>query len=237
MGESGWLSQAAAWGVALSSPQVAQFGRYLALLLAWNERLNLTAVREPAAIEQRHFLDSLSCALVTGDLNGRAFIDVGSGAGFPGLPLKILFPQMQLTLVESVAKKTDFLLTVAADLGFDDVAVVVERAETLGQSPAHRERYDWAAARGVAEMRVLAEYLLPLCRVGGQMLAQKGSGAMAETAVAAQAIETLGGGTPHFTPVHLPGREESHYLVVIPKVAATPSAYPRRPGMPGKRPL
>jgi len=235
--EPAWIAQAAAWNLGLTAVQVAQFERYLALLLAWNERLNLTAVRQPADIQQRHFLDSLSCALVTGDLNGRSLIDVGTGAGFPGLPLKILYPQLRLTLAESVAKKTDFLLVVAAELGFDDVVVVVERAENLGQMPEHREQFDWVAARGVAEMRVLAEYLLPLCRIGGCMLAQKGAGAKTETAVADTAIHTLGGGTPQFTPVHLPGRETPHFLVVVPKVKATPDVYPRRAGVPGKRPL
>lgn len=232
-----WMVQAEAWGLTLQPEQVTQFDRFLALLLSWNERLNLTAVRQPADIQVRHFLDSLSCALATGDLNGRALIDVGTGAGFPGLPLKILYPQLRLALVESVAKKTDFLLFTAAELGFDDVVVLVERAEVLGRSPEHREQYDWAVARGVAEMRVLAEYLLPLCREGGKMLAQKGSGAVEETAVAAKAIHTLGGGSPQYTPVHLPGREAPHFLVVVPKLAVTPTAYPRRPGLPGKRPL
>ncbi|MCB8982227.1 MAG: 16S rRNA (guanine(527)-N(7))-methyltransferase RsmG [Ardenticatenaceae bacterium] len=232
-----WIEQAAAWGLALTPAQEAQFERYLALLLDWNERLNLTAVRQPTAIQQRHFLDSLSCARVTGNLNGRALIDVGSGAGFPGLPLKILFPELRLTLVESVAKKTDFLLVVAAELGLDDVQVLVERAEVLGQMPEYRAQFDWAVARGVAEMRTLAEYLLPLVRLGGWMLAQKGAGAREETVVAAAAIRTLGGGEPEFTAVPLPDRDADHFLVVVPKVAATPAAYPRRPGVPGKRPL
>lgn len=232
-----WTETAVAWGLSLTPAQLDQFDRYLALLLDWNERLNLTAVRDPLGIQQRHFLDSLSCALVTGNLRGRRLIDVGTGAGFPGLPLKILYPRLRLTLVESVAKKTDFLLAAAAELGLDDVVVLAERAETLGQSTAHREQYDWAVARGVAEMRVLAEYLLPLCRVGGHMLAQKGAGAEAETAVAATAIRTLGGGAPEFRTVQLPGRETPHFLVIVPKLAATPVAYPRRVGVPGKRPL
>ncbi|MBK8984766.1 MAG: 16S rRNA (guanine(527)-N(7))-methyltransferase RsmG [Chloroflexi bacterium] len=230
-------AQAAAWGRPLTAVQLAQFACYLALLLEWNERLNLTAVRQPEAIQQRHFLDSLTCALVTGDLNGRVLIDVGTGAGFPGLPLKILYPELQLTLVESVAKKTDFLLVVAAELGFDDVVVLVERAENLGQMGDHREQYDWAVARAVAEMRVLAEYLLPLCRVGGHMLAQKGEAAAAETAAASAAIRVLGGGAAALTPAPSVGQEKPHYLVVVPKIAPTPAVYPRRPGMPGKRPL
>lgn len=236
MDEMALAAQAAAVGLPLSATQRAQFEAYLALLLDWNGRLNLTAVRQPKDIRARHFFDSLTCALVTGDLNGRALIDIGTGAGFPGLPLKILYPELRLTLAESVAKKTDFLLVVAAELGFDDVVIAAERAEVLGQAAAHRARYDWAVARGVAEMRVLLEYLLPLCRVGGQALAQKGGKAAEETAVAAEAITILGGGVPQITLAPSPP-DRSHYLVVVPKVKATPAAYPRRPGMAGKRPL
>lgn len=236
MDEMALAAQSAVMELPLSAVQRAQFEAYLALLLDWNARLNLTAVRQPNVIRERHFFDSLTCALVTGDLNGRALIDVGTGAGFPGLPLKILYPELRLTLAESVAKKTDFLLVVAAELGFDDVVILAERAEVLGQAEAHRARYDWAVARGVAEMRVLLEYLLPLCRVGGQALAQKGENAAQETAVASEAITILGGGSPQITLAPSPP-EQPHYLVVVPKVKATPAAYPRRPGMAGKRPL
>ncbi|MFO7682404.1 MAG: 16S rRNA (guanine(527)-N(7))-methyltransferase RsmG [Chloroflexota bacterium] len=225
------------YNLSLSETQLAQFDVYLALLLTWNERLNLTAVRDPHAIQIRHFLDSLSCALVTGDLNGRSLIDVGTGAGFPGLPLKILYPDLQLTLTDSVAKKTNFLRAVVAELGLANVTVLAERAETLGQQSAHRARYDWAAARGVAEMRVLVEYLLPLCKVGGHLLAQKGENAEKETAVARQALRMLGGGSPSLQAIHLPEVEQPHYLVVVEKMRETPAAYPRQPGIPAKRPL
>lgn len=229
--------QAAAFGLALTPPQLAQFARYEELLLAWNEQLNLTAIRDPAGIRLRHFLDSLTCATVTGDLSGQRLIDVGSGAGFPGLPLKLLYPSLHLVLVESVGKKARFLKAVVADLALTGVAVLAERAELLGQQPAHREQYDWVVARSVAELRILVEYLLPLCRVGGQVLAQKGTSAAAEAAQAAPAIATLGGNTPHLTPVQLPGRDQPHYLLTIPKIHPTPAGYPRHPGLPAKRPL
>ncbi|MCA9932756.1 MAG: 16S rRNA (guanine(527)-N(7))-methyltransferase RsmG [Anaerolineales bacterium] len=225
------------WGLALSAEQTAQFARYQALLLEWNQRLNLTAVREPQAIQIRHFLDALSCARVMGEMNGRALIDVGTGAGFPGLPLKILYPDLRLTLVESIAKKAAFLEVVVNELGLTAVTVLPERAEQVGQQPAHREQYDWAVGRAVADLRVLAEYLLPLCRVNGSMLAQKGEAALAEIEVAQTAVATLGGGTPKVHTVQLPRHDRLHYLVVIPKVGLTPSRYPRRTGMPGKRPL
>ncbi|MCA9916379.1 MAG: 16S rRNA (guanine(527)-N(7))-methyltransferase RsmG [Anaerolineales bacterium] len=228
---------AEALGVSLLPEQVAQFAIYQRLLLDWNERMNLTAVRDPEEIRVRHFLDSLSCANVTGDLNGRSLIDVGTGAGFPGLPLKILYPQLRLTLVESVAKKGQFLQAVVAELALADVEIIAERAEHLGQLAQHREQYDWAVARAVAELRILVEYLLPLCRVGGAVLAQKGEGVHLELPNAETAVSLLGGGQPTVSEVLLPYREQPHYFVLIQKIGETPAKYPRRVGVPGKRPL
>ncbi len=228
---------AAALGAPLSAAQLAQFAAYEALLLAWNERIALTAIREPRQIRIRHFLDALSCAAATGPLDGQTLIDVGSGAGLPGLPLKILYPDLRLTLVDSVAKKARFLALVANELGLRDVVVVADRAEMLGQDAAHREQYDWAAARAVAELRVLAELLLPLVRVGGRALAQKGDSAAEELTAAGPAITALGGGATQRIPVRLPEAEAIHYLVTIDKIAATDPRYPRRAGIPAKRPL
>lgn len=240
MMDAAWV-QFGQWAAALGAPlqpeQIVQFQQYEALLLDWNERMNLTAVRLPTDIRIRHFLDSLSCGPVIGDLNGRSLIDIGTGAGFPGLPLKILFPQLRLTLVESVAKKGQFLQAMVDTLGLTDVTILAERAEVLGQQPQHRQQYDWAVARAVAELRVLVEYLLPLCRVGGQMLAQKGEGVHEEVEAARRAISLLGGAEPALGSITLPGREQPHYFVTIAKVGETPTAYPRRVGVPGKRPL
>jgi 16S rRNA (guanine527-N7)-methyltransferase len=224
-------------GLVLSASQLAQFERYQELLLVWNQRLNLTAVRDPAAIQVRHFLDSLSAATVTGNLSGQRLVDVGAGAGFPGLPLKILCPDMELTLVESVAKKARFLEAVVEALELAGVHVLVERAENVGRLPGHREGYDWAMARAVAPLPTLVEYLLPLCRAGGRMLAQKGPKAAAELEEASWAIKQLGGGRPELHEVHVPGLDEERAVVVVPKVASTPDRYPRRPGLPGKAPL
>lgn len=232
-----FVQETAVFGITLSPDQIEQFEQYQTLLLDWNQRMNLTAIREPRQIQQRHFLDALSCSLVTGDLNGRSLIDVGTGAGFPGLPLKILFPDLRLTLVESVAKKTRFLAAVVETLGLKDVTILPERAEILGQDTAHRAQYDWAAARAVAELRVLLEYMLPLCRVGGAVLAQKGESAAAEVAAAAGALAALGGSVQKIHPVTLPQRETVHYLVVVVKTAVTPPQYPRRVGVPTKKPL
>ena len=232
-----WVVDSERFGIGLTGGQLAQFERYQALLLEWNERVNLTAITDPAVIPIRHFLDSLSCTVVTGDLTGQSLVDVGTGAGFPGLPLKILYPGMALTLVESVGKKAEFLGVVAAELALENVTLVTERAETVGQDAAYRERFDWVAARAVAGMAVLVEYLLPLCKVGGRMLAQKGESAPEETEQAAEAIELLGGGEAALTEVELPGVENRHYLVVVEKVRPTPEKYPRRVGVPGKRPI
>ncbi|MCP4427458.1 MAG: 16S rRNA (guanine(527)-N(7))-methyltransferase RsmG [Chloroflexi bacterium] len=234
--------ETAVFDIHLTNEQLNQFARYQALLLDWNRRLNLTAIREPRQIQRRHFLDALTCATVMEWEDGRspnesALIDVGSGAGFPGLPLKILYSGSRLTLVESVAKKARFLETVVAELGLSDVTVVAERAEVLGQDPTYRGQYDWATARAVAELRTLVEYLLPFCRLGGRALAQKGKNAVIEAKAATNAIAMLGGSAPELHPIRLPQREELHYLALIEKTAETPAKYPRRAGIPAKRPL
>ncbi len=224
-------------GQALTPEQMAAFERYADLLVEWNQRANLTAITQPDDIRRKHFLDSLSCLLALQGTPIAQVVDVGSGAGFPGLPLKICRPQMHLTLVESVAKKTSFLTQVVQDLGLDGVKVLTSRAESAGQDAAHRERYDWALARAVAHLPVLAEYLLPFVRVGGFVLAQKGESALEELQESQAAIEILGGRAKAPLPVSLPGIEEGRYLVVIEKISPTPEKYPRREGMPSKRPL
>ena len=211
--------------------------RYADLLSEWNQKINLTAITTPEEIRRKHFLDSLSCMLVIKDTPTHRMIDIGTGAGFPGLPLKILHPEMHLTLVESVAKKTNFLSLIVQELGLKPVEVITERAEIVGQDPAHRERYDWAVARAVAGLTVLVEYLLPLTRVGGFALAQKGDTALEEIKAAQPAIATLGGQVRDPVQVVLPGVPEKRYLVVIEKIHPTPAQYPRRVGIPSKRPL
>jgi 16S rRNA (guanine527-N7)-methyltransferase len=233
--ESTLADTAASWGIALSDAQLAQFRLYADELRRWNERVNLTAISDPAQIAVRHFLDSLRCALLWGEAP-QSLIDIGTGAGFPGLPLKLLRPSLALTLVESVAKKAAFLEHVVAQLGLNDVTVVVGRAEALGRDPLHRERYDVATARAVAELRVLAEYCLPLCRVGGRFLAPKSERLSEELAQAERAIGLLGGALLEVAPVALPG-VEPRTIAVVEKVAPTPPAYPRAVGVPARRPL
>jgi 16S rRNA (guanine527-N7)-methyltransferase len=224
-------------GLKLTARQAAAFQRYEQLLMEWNARFNLTAVRDVEGVRTKHFLDSLTCMQAWRETPPGKLIDVGTGAGFPGIPLKIVLPAMQLTLVESVGKKADFCRLVVQELELDKVQVVQARAEDLGQQVAHREQYDWAVARAVATLPVLAEYLLPLVRVGGGMLAQKGEGGPAEAQQAERAIKLLGGCLRHLKPVHLPGIAEDRYLVIIDKIARTPPQYPRRVGLAAKKTL
>ncbi len=224
-------------GFRLNPAQLEALATYEGELLEWNTRHNLTAIRDPQEIRIKHFLDSMTCLLALRDSPAERMVDVGTGAGFPGLPLKILYPAMRLTLVESVGKKADFCRHVVKKLSLDSVDIVQERAETLGRIPAHREQYDWAVARAVATLPVLAEYLLPLVRVGGSMLAMKGESAPAEAHTAERALRILGGHLRQLVPVTLPGVAEGRYLVMVDKIAATPDKYPRRVGIPAKRPL
>jgi 16S rRNA (guanine527-N7)-methyltransferase len=164
-------------------------------------------------------------------------VDVGTGAGFPGLPLKIACPTMRLTLIEATGKKTAFLKHMVTTLGLQNVLVLKARAEEVGQDPAHREQYDWAVARAVAELPTLVEYLLPLVKISGRALAQKSENAPAEVTAAETAISHLGGRVNRLMPLELYGIAETRYLVIIDKIAATPDKYPRRSGMPAKRPI
>lgn len=222
----------------LTPTQLAAFRVYAKELAEWNEKFNLTAIKTPAEVEIKHFADSVSCLLALRNGNGSLrVIDVGTGAGFPGLPLKIMCPDLRLTLVESVGKKVTFLNHMVTALGFKDVQVIQGRAEELGQQPAHREKYDWAVARAVAEMRTLLEYLLPLAKKGGKVLAQKGESAPVEAQAAEHAAQLLGGSLERIVPVELPSIVEPRYLVIFNKASATPQRYPRRTGLPSKEPL
>lgn len=224
-------------GISLSASQVAAFTLYEEELAEWNRRFNLTAIRAAEEVRRKHFLDSLSCLLAMADTPMARVVDVGAGAGFPGLPLKIVNPEINLTLVESVRKKTKFITHIVNVLELDGVETLPTRAERVGRMPAHRESYDWALARAVAKLPVLVEYLLPLVRVGGKILAQKGVNAEQEVELAQTAIARVGGKFEKIIPVDLPDAAEQRYLVVIRKVAETPDTYPRREGIPKKRPL
>lgn len=224
-------------GIRLNRAQIAAFEEYERILMDWNAQINLTAIRSPEEIRTKHFLDSLTCLIAMRDTPTERVVDVGTGAGFPGIPLKIACPSMQLTLLESVGKKADFCRRVVGALKLEGVSVVQERAEELGQARPHREQYDWALGRAVAILPVLAEFLLPLVRIGGRALAMKGASGPAEAQSAEAALRLLGGHLRQLIPVALPGVAEERYLVVADKTAATPRQYPRRVGVPAKKPL
>jgi len=227
----------ALFNVHLTGRQVIALTTYERELIEWNQKFNLTAIRDAKGIRTKHFLDSFSCVLAWKANPPSNIIDIGTGAGFPGIPLKIIYPNTKVTLVESVGKKAMFCQHIVSLLGLEGVEVVNSRAEDLGQIHAHRECYEWGIARAVANMRVLAEYLLPLVQIGGKMLAQKGESGPAEVHSAENAIKLLGGEVRQLVPVTLPGVVEERHLVVVDKVATTPPGYPRKPGVPAKKPL
>jgi len=224
-------------GLKLTAGQLKAFDWYASELVVWNQRFNLTAIKDLPGIEVKHFLDSLTCLLAMRPGPAGRVVDVGTGAGFPGIPLKIVCPQIQLTLVESIGKKAEFCRHVVRSLELKGVEVIHDRVERVGHQPKHRQGYDWVLARAVAAMSVLVEYMLPLLRLGGRAILMKGEKAPAETHAAEGALRILGGRVDQLISIELPTVVETRHLVVVEKVAATPSKYPRRSGIPAKRPL
>ena len=225
------------FGIHLSPKQVVMLAAYERELLEWNAKFNLTAIRDVEGIRSKHFLDSFSCIQAWNGHPPASLVDVGTGAGFPGLALKILSPAMRLTLVESVGKKARFCQHIVETLALENVQILDLRAEEVGRMPSHREKYDWAVGRAVAAMPILVEYLLPLVKVGCGVLAQKGESGPKEAQDAERALTLLGGRLRQLVKVQLPGIADDRYLVIVEKVAATPSAYPRRAGLPSQKPL
>ncbi len=225
------------FNITLTARQVGALELYERKLLDWNAKFNLTAIRDVEGIRAKHFLDSISCVLAWKENPPRRLVDVGTGAGFPGIVLKLLYPNLRLTLVESVGKKANFCQHIVDTLQLKDVEILHARVEDIGQQPAHREKYDWAVARAVANMPILAEYLLPLVKIGGAMLAQKGESGPAEAQSAEKAFKILGGNLRQLVKVELPGVADERYLVIIDKIAATSKTYPRKAGIAAKKPL
>ncbi len=220
----------------LSPAQLDQFSHYADLLIEWNLRFNLTSIVDPRDIVIKHFLDSLSAlrAIPPGPIK---LIDVGAGAGLPGLPIKLVRPDVSLALLEATRKKCDFLRAVSADLHLTDVQVINARAEEAGRMEEHREQYDIAMARAVADLPVLIEYLLPFVKIGGFAVAQKSREAEDEFERADTAILLLGGLGSEIIRVKVPGLNEERTLVLVEKITATSDDYPRRTGVPSKKPI
>ena len=224
-------------GFPMSQSQQKSLELYQSELMSWNDKFNLTAIRDEKGIQIKHFLDSLSCLTVMKNLMNQRVIDVGTGAGFPGIPLKIACPGIKLTLVESVGKKAGFCRHLVDLLKLKDVQVLTLRAEEVGRLPNHRGQYDWAVARAVAGLPILSEYLIPLVKIGGYMLAQKGESAHSEAQASENAFHILGAELQSITPVILPGVVEERFLILVKKIAATAATYPRNTGIPSKKPL
>lgn len=227
-------------GLTLTSHQLEQFGRYTELLQEGNRRANLTAITDPEQVQVRHYLDSLTAVLARPQWpDGMRVVDIGAGAGFPGVPLKIAFPEIRLTLAESTGKKTAFLSDLVNQLGMADVEVLTIRAEELGRTEGYRGQFDAALARGVASLRALIEYALPLCKGHGHLLAWKGSDGPAEAESASNALKELGGKIVGVHSVNelSPPLPADRWIIAVEKVGRTPGRYPRRIGVPAKQPL
>jgi 16S rRNA (guanine527-N7)-methyltransferase len=226
-------------GINLTHAQISNFQTYYEKLVEWNSCLNLTAITDYRAVQVKHFLDSLTIVLALPEPLPAGFkiIDVGSGGGFPGIPLKIVFPQIDLVLLESTGKKVEFLKHIVRSLALESVKVVTGRAEEVAHLSDYREQFDVAVARGLAQMAVLAELTLPFCRIEGHLVAQKKGEIKTELAASLNAITAMGGRLSMVKNIELSEFADKRCLVVIEKASPTPAEYPRRPGIPAKRPL
>jgi len=227
-------------GYRLTSKQLSQFELYYSKLSKWNQRINLTAITEYEEVQIKHFLDSLTVTMAFHHLKGNPpakVIDIGTGAGLPGIPIKIMMPQVQLTLVESISKKTTFLQYIINELNLKDVDILTARAEDIGHDETYRGKFDIVLSRAVAALPTLLELTLPFCRTGGIFIAQKQDRAKFEIDRAAKAIRVLGGVLLEIIDIDLPEFTDHRCLFVFGKISSTIEQYPRRAGIPLKNPI
>jgi len=228
-------------GIKLSDKQITQFKLYYQELVSWNKKFNLTTITDYQEVQIKHFLDSLTVisALTEEELTQPGFstIDIGTGAGFPGIPLKVFLSQSRLVLLDSKAKKATFLQHVIEQLELDDVEVVVGRAEEIGHRPLFRENFTLVVSRAVASLPTLVELALPFCQMGGKFIAQKKGQIEQELVQAGKAIDVLGGELNQVKKVELEELSDERYLVIIDKISPSPEKYPRRAGTPTRRPI
>lgn len=224
-------------GVELTPRQLEQFEKYYEILVEWNEKMNLTAITDKPEVYLKHFYDSLTAAFYYDFTNPLSLCDVGAGAGFPSIPLKIAFPGLNVTIVDSLNKRITFLGHLSRELELDHVSFIHDRAETFGQKREHREQYDVVTARAVARMSVLSELCLPLVKTGGTFIAMKAANAAEELDQGKKAIAVLGGKVEKIHSFTLPFEESERNIIIIRKKKATPKKYPRKPGVPNKTPI
>lgn len=225
-------------GLPITDEKMTQFKLYLELLQEWNKKINLTAITEQEEVYLKHFYDSLTAGLYVDFSKGvHSLCDVGSGAGFPSIPLKILYPELSITIVDSLKKRINFLEVVVDALNLTGIELLHDRAETFGQNKQYRATYDFVTARAVARMSVLAELCLPLVKKGGSFIAMKAAHAPEELKDAEKAIAMLGGKIREDFAFELPREAGERHIIMIDKKKETPNKYPRKPGTPNKTPL
>lgn len=222
-------------GVRFSVEQIEQFYKYMNLLIEWNEKMNLTAITEPKEIILKHFIDSITILKYIDD--NSKLVDVGTGAGFPGVPLSIMNPTLKITLVDSLNKRLIFLQEVVKELNLKNIEIVHTRAEEFGQNKNYREKFDIATSRAVANLATLSEYLVPLVKIGGKIISMKASNAKEEINDAQKAIEVLGGKIEKIEEFDLPESDIGRTIIIIDKNKCTPAIYPRKAGTPAKEPI
>lgn len=220
--------------IELTKEQIEKYYNYMNLLLEWNEKINLTAIIDPKEIILKHFVDSLTIAKYIKD--DEKLIDVGTGAGFPGIPLSIVKENTDIVLLDSLNKRINFLEEVKENLKLENITTIHGRAEEFGKNKKERETYDIATSRAVAPLNILLEYLLPLVKVGGKAICMKGSN-IEEIENARNALEILGGKIEKIEEITLPNSDIKRNIIIVKKVKNTPSKYPRKPGTPSKEPI
>jgi 16S rRNA (guanine527-N7)-methyltransferase len=233
-----WFTeQLAAQNITLNEQQLAQLERYYELLVEWNEKMNLTGITERDAVYEKHFFDSISLAFYVDMQQKHNLADIGSGAGFPSIPLKIVFPHLEVLIVDSLNKRIGFLNHVVEQLGLQKVTALHGRAEDVARMPKYRDAFDLVTARAVARLAVLNEFCLPFVKTGGTFASMKGASLAEELQEAHYSMNELKGKLAGQYALRLPNEQSERHILCIEKLAATPKKYPRKPGLPLKQPL
>lgn len=225
------------FGVELNEKQLSQFQRYYEMLIEWNEKINLTAITEFEEVLKKHFLDSISIGRLLSQNEEVSILDIGTGAGFPGIPIKIAFPNVKVTLLDSLNKRVNFLNEVINELSLEGISALHGRAEDFAKKKDMREQFDFCVSRAVANLSSLTEFCLPYVKLGGKFISYKSEKAKEELEASANAISILGGGNVNMDEFFLPGTDFKRIFVMIEKISITPTKYPRKAGTPVKQPL